>query len=42
MEDDTRVIVIAAMLESLAYAIEEGQAEEVPACLRMLAEMLRK
>ena len=35
-------IIIAAMLEMIAYAIEEGEDIEVPSCLRMLAEMLRK
>lgn len=37
-----RDIIIAAMLEMVAYAIEEGEDVEVPACLRMLAKMLRK
>ena len=42
MEEDTRAITVAAMLEALAYAIEEGEAKEVPSCLRMLAEELRR
>lgn len=42
MEEDARAITVAAMLEALAYAIEEGEAEDVPACLRMLAEELRR
>jgi len=38
----TKDIIIAAMLEMIAYAMEEGEDMEVPACLRMLAKMLRK
>lgn len=42
MEEDTKAVTVAAMLETLAYAIEDGEAEEVPSCLRMLAEELRR
>ena len=42
MEEDTRAVTVAAMLEMVAYAIEEGEAADVPAVLRMLAEVLRK
>ena len=42
MEDTEKTEAIAAMLDALAYAIEENQAEDVPVCLRMLAEELRR
>ena len=42
MEEDAKAVTVAAMLEALAYAIEEGEAKDVPSCLRMLAEELRR
>lgn len=45
MEEDTKTtktITVASALEMVAYAIEEGEATDVPAVLRMLAEVLRK
>lgn len=42
MEKQERIAAVASALESLAYAIEEGEAKDVPLVLRMLAEALRR
>ena len=41
MEESERAAAVAAALETLAYAVEEGEARDVPIVLRMLAEELR-
>ena len=41
MDKNERVIAVASALEMVAYAIEEGEARDVPAVLRMLARELR-
>ena len=42
MDKDERTAAVAAALEMLAYAIEEGEAKDVPSMLRLLAEELRR
>ena len=39
-EENATDITAAAMLRMIAYAVDEGQGEEVPACLRAIAAML--